>query len=198
MTDAELLEAWRDGDERAGQVLFKRHFSSLYRFFRNKVGDDSDDLIQHTFLAALKGMAAFRGHSSFRTYLFVIARHELYRYVQKRMRERERFDPEHATLEALVPSPSSDAARAELEVLVLAALRRIPVDMQVALELHYWEDLTTRELAETLEVPEGTIKSRIQRGRAALDKEIRRALRRAGLVGDASAVEAALGLVAQI
>ena len=194
MSDTELLDAWRSGDESSGQALFKRHFSSLYRFFRNKVGDDSDDLIQRTFLAALKGIDGFRGHSSFRTYLFVIARHELYRYLRGRHRDRERFDPEHETLEGLAPSPSSDAARAELETIVLEALRRISVDMQVALELHYWEDLTTRELAETLEVPESTVKSRIQRGRVALDKEIRRALRRAGLVGDDAAIEAALGL----
>lgn len=194
MSDTELLDAWRSGDEASGQALFKHHFSSLYRFFRNKVGDDCDDLIQRTFLAALKGIDGFRGHSSFRTYLFVIARHELYRYLRGRHRDQERFDPEHETLEALAPSPSSDAARAELETIVLEALRRISVDMQVALELHYWEDLTTRELAETLEVPESTVKSRIQRGRGALDKEIRRALRRAGLVGDDAAIEAALGL----
>lgn len=194
MNDRARLDAWRGGDEAAGQALFKRHFSSLYRFFRNKVGDDCDDLIQRTFFAALKGIDGFRGHSTFRTFLFVIARHELYRYVRERVRDQARFDPEHTTLEGLVPSPSSGAARAELELLVLTALRRVPVDMQVALELHYWEDLTTRELAETLEVPEGTVKSRIQRGRAALDKEIRRSLRRAGLVGDNQAIEAALGL----
>jgi len=194
MNDRARLDAWRGGDEAAGQALFKRHFSGLYRFFRNKVGDDCDDLIQRTFFAVLKGIDGFRGHSTFRTFLFVIARHELYRYLRERLRDRERFDPEHTTLEGLVPSPSSGAARAELELLVLTALRRVPVDMQVALELHYWEDLTTRELAETLEVPEGTIKSRIQRGRAALDKEIRRSLRRAGLVGDEHAIEAALGL----
>ncbi len=194
MNDRDRLDAWRSGDEAAGQALFKRHFSGLYRFFRNKVGDDCDDLIQRTFFAALKGIDGFRGHSTFRTFLFVIARHELYRYLRERLRDRERFDPEHTTLEGLVPSPSSGAARAELELLVLTALRRVPVDMQVALELHYWEDLTTRELAETLEVPEGTIKSRIQRGRVALDKEIRRSLRRAGLVGDEQAIEAALGL----
>ena len=128
MSDTELLDAWRSGDESSGQALFKRHFSSLYRFFRNKVGDDSDDLIQRTFLAALKGIDGFRGHSSFRTYLFVIARHELYRYLRGRHRDRERFDPEHETLEGLAPSPSSDAARAELETIVLEALRRISVE----------------------------------------------------------------------
>ena len=130
MSDAQLLDAWREGDEACGQQLFKRHFSSLYRFFRNKVGDDCDDLIQRTFLAAVKGIEGFRGHSSFRTYLFVIARHELYRYLRRRHREQERFDPEHATLEGLAPSPSSDVARAELEDLVLGALRCIPVALQ--------------------------------------------------------------------
>ena len=50
-TDFELLEAWREGDQRAGKELFARHFDSIYRFFRSKVDDAAEDLTQQTFLA---------------------------------------------------------------------------------------------------------------------------------------------------
>src|SRR6185436_6575853 len=71
--DAELLSAWRGGDEKAGAELFERHFEALFRFFRNKAGDQAEDLVQETFLACLSG-PAFRGEASFRTYLFTVAR----------------------------------------------------------------------------------------------------------------------------
>ena len=76
MDDLELLNAWRAGDAAAGRGLFQRYFPQLYRFFANKV-DDPDELVQQTFLAIVKARSQFEGRSSFRTYLFTVARHEL-------------------------------------------------------------------------------------------------------------------------
>ena len=77
LSDAELLVAWKDGDARAGDALFSRHFEALYRFFRNKIGGAVDDLVQTTFLKCADAKDRFRGASSFRTFILSIARHVL-------------------------------------------------------------------------------------------------------------------------
>ena len=78
--DMALLEQWRAGDREAGQALFARHFREIYRFFEYRVGGDADDLAQRTFLACVTARDQFRGLSSFRTFLFAIARNELYTF----------------------------------------------------------------------------------------------------------------------
>ncbi len=63
--DLELLARWRDGDRAAGNTLFKRHFQVVARFFRNKVRGGDADLIQRTFLDAMKAETNFRGRDPF-------------------------------------------------------------------------------------------------------------------------------------
>lgn len=168
MTDEDLLDAWRDGDQKAGQELLRRHFPALYRFFANKAQDACDDLIQKTMMAAVRSRDQFRGEASFRSYLFVLARNELYKNLRSRSRDRLVFDPEGSSVWDGQRSPSTMAAKNQEERLLLDALRRIPVELQVALELHYWEDLSTAELARILEIPQGTVKSRLRRAREQL------------------------------
>jgi DNA-directed RNA polymerase specialized sigma24 family protein len=71
--DLELLAAWRGGDRDAGGELFDRHFVSIRRFFRSKVGDDYEELVQRTFTRCVEGQQRFRGEGKFRSYLFAIA-----------------------------------------------------------------------------------------------------------------------------
>lgn len=161
--DVELLDAWAAGDEDAGGELFDRHFDALYRFFRNKVGDGVDDLVQQTLLACVQGRERFRRDSSFRTYLFATARNVLYQHFDRRSREAERVDYGTVSVIDLGESPSRVVdARAEQRVLA-AALQRLPLDYQVALELRYWEGLTGPELAEALGIPEPAVRSRLRR-----------------------------------
>ena len=70
--DAADLVAWRGGDRPAGQRLFARYYEPVARFFINKSGDASGDLLQRTFLACLEGLPNFRGDGSFRSYIFAI------------------------------------------------------------------------------------------------------------------------------
>ena len=106
-TDIELLEAWRAGDGAAGQALFKRHFRKIYRFFETKCGPDVDELVQSTFLACVRAKNNFRGDSSFSTYLFTIARHELYRVFSERRRDLDRIDFEVSSVAELAPTLAS-------------------------------------------------------------------------------------------
>lgn len=169
--DTDLLRAWRGGDAAAGGALFERNFDALYRFFRNKIGDGIDDAVQETFLACLSG-PEFRGESSFRTYLFAIARNVLHAQMKRLGRARAEVDVGEISVMDLGPSPSTLAARRREERLLLAALRAIPLDMQIALELFYWEDLSGSELAVALGIPEGTVRSRLRRAREALDQKL--------------------------
>jgi RNA polymerase sigma-70 factor (ECF subfamily) len=170
-TDLELAQRWGDGDERAGRLLFERHFDAIYRFFRNKIGDHADDLVQQTFLGVVRGKDRFRGDSSFRTYLFRIARNRLYTHLRDRGRRPGHDEFGEASVADLgMPSPTAAIAQRQEHRILLKAMRRLPVDLQVALELHYWERLTVREIAIITETPEGTIKRRLQRARAKLDE----------------------------
>lgn len=85
-SDIELLDAWGQGDRAAGSALFARHFDALYRFFSTKVRDGIADLVQQTLLECVEARARFRRDCSFRTYLFQIARHNLYAHYRARKR----------------------------------------------------------------------------------------------------------------
>ncbi len=170
--DLELLEAWRGGDRHAGSELFERHFDSICRFFANKVQRDVDDLVQRTFAACIEGKDRFRGQSSFRTYLFGVAHNVLRSSLRKRKREGDRFDLGVSSVFDLGLSPTVLVAKRKEQTLTLQALRRIPVDHQVVLELYYWEEMTAGELAEVLEIPEGTVRGRIRRAKVLLEEQL--------------------------
>lgn len=169
-TDEELLTLWRSGNEQAGIELFDRYFAAIFRFFRNKVEDAAEDLTQQTFVACVKGRDVFRGQSSFRTYIFSIARKRLYSHVRMQRPNQELFDFANVSLANIYPtSPTSFIAKKQQEQLLLKALRFLPIDMQVALELYYWEELSIQEISEILETPSGTVKRRLQRARQRLE-----------------------------
>lgn len=167
--DNELLRQWRAGDKRAGSELFGRHFDELYGFFRNKVssGDLAEDLVQQTMLACVRNRDGFRGDSSFRTYLFTIARSRLI----DMYRRRGRSEPQEGGLSSMIDpgqSPSTWFRDGERKRILIEALSRLSFDHQLVLELHYVRGFKGPELAAILEVPEGTIRSRLRRARAAL------------------------------
>lgn len=163
--DLDLLDAWRRGDARAGNVLFRRYFPQLSRFFRHKADTGVEDLIQATFLACVEGRDRFREASSFRTYLFGIARHQLYAHYRRQHRA---VDFAQTSVIDLGASPSGPLRRREDTAVLLRALRAIPLEFQIVLELTYWEGMKAPEVAEILEVPANTVRGRLSRARAAL------------------------------
>ena len=168
-SDLDLFERWQGGDRSAGETLFERHFDAVYRMFRHKVAD-TDDLVQRTFLACIEYAPRLRDASSFRTYLLTIARNELYMYLRRKGRIGDRMDPGVTCLEDVGPSPSQVLHRNREQNLLLKALRRIPLESQVLLELKYWERMTGPELAEVLGLPEGTVRSRLRKAKATVEE----------------------------
>lgn len=167
-----MLGAWRAGDKLAGEALFARHFRKVYRFFETKFPADADELVQSTFLACVRAKDQFRAESSFATYLFTIARHELYRRLAERRRDLDRIDFEVSSLAELAPTPRTRIAAHEDRQRLLVALRDLPVEQQVLLELHYWEGIEIGALADIFESPAVTIRSRLHRARVALRERL--------------------------
>lgn len=164
-SDLALLDAWRGGDARAGGLLFRRYFAQLSRFFRNKADLGVEDLIQSTFLACVEGRDRFRETASFRSYLFAIARHHLYAHYR---RQRRAVDFTQTSVVDLGASPSGPLGRRQETAALLRALRSIPLEYQIVLELTYWEGMKGPEIAEILEIPANTVRGRLSRARAAL------------------------------
>lgn len=171
-SDAELLDRWRAGDRKAGEVLFDRHFDAVARFFRNKVERGIDDLIQRTFLACVESRDKFRGESSFRTYIFAVAHNVLGKHFRSKRRHGDKIDFGVTSVHDIAPSPSMVVAQHREQRLLLQALRRIPVDLQVVLELYYWERLSAKDVARVVDVPEGTARTRIRRAKQLLEQEM--------------------------
>lgn len=163
-SDSELLEAWRDGDRAAGSELFDRHFEAVRRFFASKIDDDHEELVQQTFMACVGAKERVVPAQGFRGYLFAVARSKLIDRLRARQRLGGALDPEVDSVASAGLSPSAALGRTREHELLLQALRCIAVDLQIAIELYYFEGLRAPELAEALGIPLGTVRSRLRRG----------------------------------
>ena len=171
-TDFELLLRWRDGDNDAGDELLGRHFASVYRFFASKAADHAQDLSQRTFLACVEARDRLDDRASFKAYLFGVARRRLTDHFRRYHRKDARTDYGEQSVEDLGGTPSQWVALREQQRILLRALRRIPLDFQICIELFYWENMPMAEIAETLGIAEGTVKSRLSRAKARLREAI--------------------------
>jgi RNA polymerase sigma factor (sigma-70 family) len=175
-SDRALLLAWRSGDEEAGNALVQRHFPVVFRFFRSKLEEGVEDLAQRTFLGCVESADAYRGEAPFRAYVLGIARRQLLVHLRAKYRNEALFDPATQSVQDFASpsgrSPSAVIAARDEERLLVAALRRLPVDFQIAVELFYWEELPLDEIAQVLEVALGTVKSRLGRARDMLRRHV--------------------------
>ena len=171
-SDFELLRAWREGDEAAGNRLVRRHFDSIYGFFESKVREGADELTQRTFLGCVEARERIREGSSVRAYLFGIARKQLLRRFAELERDGKVDVYRSGSRRETSTSPSRVVAKQEEQKVLLQALRRIPLDLQIAIELFYWEELPIAEIATVLEIPVGTVKSRLHRAKESLRERI--------------------------
>ena len=166
--ETELLEAWGQGDERAAQTLLGRHFDRLFRFFELSAPGAAEDLVQETLLAAVEGRDKFRADANFGAYLMGIARKKVLMYWRTRSRRPREVDVGALSLEALGASPTSIIAHKDAERRLLLALRVIPLADQLLLQMHYWDALSGPELSKALDVPEGTVRSRLRSAKTRL------------------------------
>ncbi len=167
-----LLQAWKAGDRAAGDALLAPIVPAIRRFFRNKVATEVDELTQQVVLDCVRNLQSFEGRSSFRTYALAVARRRLIAFYRQRG-QTPGVDIDQLSIAEMAESPSSVRARKQEHVFLLQALREVPLELQVVLELHYWEALSTLEISEVLEIPQGTVKSRLRRAREAVAGRLR-------------------------
>ncbi len=171
--DAELIEAWGAGDQAAGRELIDRYYRSVFRFFDLRVGATADDLTQRTFLACVESRHRLRQSTSFRPFLFGIARRILLNHLRTRTVESNVFETgDIDTAQDPGMTASRIVARNEEQVLLLRALQTLEVDTQMLLALFYWEGLKAAEIGAVLEVPVSTVTTRLSRARKALAETI--------------------------
>jgi len=170
--EAKLLEAWRAGEKSAGEVLFERYYGPMLRFFSNKVAGDPDDLIQEVFMACVSGKDRIRADGSFRRYLFGVAYNRLRKHYARDRIDGDRFELSDKTAADLSPGAGTMIAKSAEQQLLLNALRRIPVEHQVVLEMFYWEGFTSATIADVLQEPHGTVRTRLRRARQLLEEAL--------------------------
>jgi len=170
--DYELLRAWQAGDAQAGERLFRQHYRAILRFFHNKAGAHAHDLVQRTFLGCLEARERIRGDAPFRAFLFGVARNVLFDHYRLARRDHDHIDFGTVSVEDLRSTPTSVIAQAREVELLLRALRQIPLEAQIILEMYYWEGMRAHEIGEALEMPEPTVRTKIRRARLRLEQVI--------------------------
>ena len=146
-------------------------FASLYNFahWLTQNRDEAEDLVQETYMKALKGFASFQQGTNFRAWIYRILRNT-FLTSRSGLRETVPFDDEdrEATLPAASHTPESEMlARADQQS-VQSALERLPVPYREVILLCDLEEMSYREIAETLAIPVGTVMSRLSRARKAM------------------------------
>lgn len=172
LSDIELIERYHQGDEQALVFLVKRYFSSIFRFLARMIGDRAmaEDLTQEAFVKAWRSLSDFDIHKSFKAWLFSIARNTAIDYLRKKQAlpfsslEEEETGFFTETIADDRPLPTTLLERADLQQALDQALTRYlsPVARSIIL-LHETEGLTFQDIADTLQEPLNTVKSRYRR-----------------------------------
>jgi RNA polymerase sigma factor (sigma-70 family) len=123
-------------------------------------------------VACIEGKDRYEGTGAFKSYLLGIAFRLLCRHYRSKQRLDARIDFASVSACDLAPSPSEVVAARQEQRLILAALRRIPLEHQALLELIFWEDFTAADAAVVLGIPVGTAKSRIRRAHQLLREQL--------------------------
>jgi RNA polymerase sigma factor (sigma-70 family) len=173
-SDWQLFTAWANGCRRSGNTLIERHIESVQRFFRSKVRHEYvEDLVQQTFMSAFEAHARFRGEAPFKSYLLRIAHFRLLRHYRRTARARE-VDFDIANARDLGTTPSGRLNRAREQRRLAAALRELPLEHQIVLELSYWEGMSGADVAFVLGLTLNTAYSRLHRAKQALRTALQR------------------------
>ena len=183
LSDIELLARTVAGDRRAFGQLVVRHQAAVARFARaaSLTSADAEDVLQETFLAALRGAGSFRGASAVRTWLLAITRHAA---LQRRRRDQRYESTGEDSLEALgrgagwgaepPATPEQAVIGAERRADVARALESLPRDQREILVLRDGEGLSGEETATVLGVSLDAMKSRLHRARLKFAASLRR------------------------
>ncbi len=181
-SDAALVKRVQAGDKRAFDLLVLKYQSKIVnlvmRYLRDP--DEANDVAQEAFLKAYRALPKFRGDSAFYTWLYRIAVNTAKNYLVAAKRRPMEYDldlqdPEQYDMQARlkdIDSPEGVVLKDEVQKTIDKAIAALPEDLRTAIILRELEGMTYEEIAETMECPVGTVRSRIFRAREAISKRI--------------------------
>ena len=175
-TDQGLVRRFQEGSADAFAVLVQRHSTRVYNLCFRILGDPEEaaDASQDTFLAALRKLNTFRGDSAFTTWLHRVTVNACYDSLRRKRRRpllQIVRDEDDERPETSLPAPDH-ADQVVFSIDVERALLEVPEEFRVVLVLADVQDLPYDEIARVLDIPIGTVKSRVFRGRAALGRAL--------------------------
>jgi RNA polymerase sigma-70 factor (ECF subfamily) len=174
-TDTELITAAMAGDRAAMDALLRSHHDRVYAVCRRITGNDADaaDAAQEALIAIVRGLGRFDGRSAFSTWVYRIATNASLDELRRRKRRPLVVVDDPVTHEMPDHDGGDRIDGLGDRMAIDAALRLVPEDFRVPLVMRDVCDLDYAEIAETLDIPIGTVKSRIARGRGALAQILR-------------------------
>lgn len=182
-TDKELVKRVQRGDQAAFDLLFARYQTRIINLVGRYVRDPQEvqDVAQEAFIKAYRALPRFRGDSAFYTWLYRIAINTAKNYLVSRSRRPPAVDVDmedadqrdDAGLLRDGESPEAALSRDQLQATIHAALADLPDDLRSALTLREFDGLSYEQIAQVLECPVGTVRSRIFRAREFVDQRIR-------------------------
>lgn len=170
--DADLIARAKAGDQHAVEQLVRRYQDVAFRVACLITGDrdEAQDAAQTAFIKALQWLGSFRDDAPFRPWLLRIVANEARNRVRSNVRRAS--GPLDERIISLAPSPEELAERSEQQRELLAAIRLLSEQDQQIIAYRYFLDLSEPEMADLLECPRGTVKSRLSRATARLREEL--------------------------
>ncbi|MCP4537556.1 MAG: sigma-70 family RNA polymerase sigma factor [Chloroflexi bacterium] len=175
-SDAELVAKARQGDEAAFEQLVRKHQRYVFNVAYRVLGDyaEAEDMTQEAFVRAWRGLPGFRGQAQFTTWLYRIVHNLCLNRLPKLQRELLQTEPLEEVLASSAPSLPDHFEAQEQVTLLHTELARLPEKYRLVLTLRYLQHLSYNEIAATLDVPMGTVKTHIYRARKLLMERSRR------------------------
>lgn len=183
LLDAELVRRVQSGDIEAFNMLVQKYQHKIVNLVGRFVSDQTEcqDIAQDTFIKAYRAINNFRGDSQFYTWLYRIATNTAKNYLASRTQKSTTYavdvdDAEHFEGESGLKeytTPENLLLTDEIKHTVFAAIAALPEDLKSAVTLREIEGLSYEEIAEVMNCPIGTVRSRIFRARALIDRELR-------------------------
>ena len=182
-TDQELVRRVQAGDQTAFNLLVLKYQHRVLKLVGRFVNDaaEAEDVAQEAFLKAYRALASFRGDSAFYTWLYRIAINTAKNALVSQRRRPVDFDLDlqdpdqyerHAKLKE-ADTPEGVLLTDEIRAVVEEAMEELPEDLRTAIVLRELEGLSYEEIAEAMDCPVGTVRSRIFRAREAIDKKLK-------------------------
>jgi RNA polymerase sigma-70 factor (ECF subfamily) len=175
-----LIKRCLRGDERAWEQIVKQHWRKVFNVAYKFVGrhDEAEDLAQDIFLKVFKSLETFDRRANFQTWLISVSRNMCIDHYRSVRKERETIarDVDAGELTPASPEPGPIAALEQRDrvVLLRQALAALPESLRTAVVMRDIQERSYQEIADELDLPEGTVKSRINRGRTELARQIRK------------------------